>query len=80
MTLLFKKKINCFGCRLYSDLKKVSLKRMDLMHKITDLAFNLVFRHLKVKEFCLTSAKPIKWVKFIKKKLTKTIILAICNN
>lgn len=38
---------------------------MDVMEDITDLAFNLVFRHLKIKEFYLTCGdEPLTSVGF----------------
>ncbi len=37
------------------DLKKLSLRRLDSMSKLTDLVFKLVFRHLKIKKFSITS-------------------------
>lgn len=59
-------KIKCFSYFLqFVELRKLSLKGLHLMPNICDLSFKLVFRHLKVKEFCMSSDVPLTSVRWV---------------
>ncbi len=44
------------------DLKKLTLKGLDQMPKITDTLFSLVLSKMQLRELVLTSAEPVKKV------------------
>lgn len=44
------------------DLKKVSLKGLDKMPKVTDLLFSKVLAKMKLNELVLTADKPLEKV------------------
>lgn len=44
----------------FPDLRKLELRMVDKMPKITDAVFELVFRHTKLTHFIIQSDEPIQ--------------------
>lgn len=49
---------------LFPDLKRLELRNLEKMPKITDTIFSLVFRHMKLTHFIIQSDEPITKVIF----------------
>lgn len=51
-----------YACVFGSELKRVRLNNLEMMPKVTDTLFILVFRHMKLRKLNLTSNSPINSV------------------
>ncbi len=50
----------------FVDLKKLALKGLDKMNRVTDLLFTRILSKMKLKQLVLTSDKPIEKVNELK--------------